>query len=103
MNKVDIDLEVDKTLSELDEVRPAKAKRFFYTRLLARMRAEESSRSGAVRSLRRRLVLATAAVAALVVINIVTLVHLAGQRSAVARENNLATFAEQYNFTSDQY
>jgi hypothetical protein len=102
MKKQEIEKEVEKTLSLLDHVRPVKAGPFFYTRLESRMRTQQRAKK-VERLLPDRWVLAMIGIAFLVLINVYSLLHFSSQSRAAMREQGLATIAEEYDFTNNQY
>jgi hypothetical protein len=98
----DAELEAEKTLQALDSLRPVKAPPFFSTRVRARLRAE-TERSSAGRFTAMRVSIAVLALAALLSLNFYSMLKTSDQSADLAREQERASFAEEYNLTHNRY
>ena len=105
MSKEDkINKEIEKTLALLDESKPLKADAYFYTRLKARMEAEEKERRFAGLNIGWKL-LAPVFLVVIMVLNIYTAsVFLTKENRTKANQEELANlFASELTLDSSQY
>jgi hypothetical protein len=103
MKSEDIEREVDRTLSMLDSVHRAKATPFFFTRLKARLAAQAAESEHGAHLVRVRRSLAVVGFSLLVLLNAYSLWRSSNQASNTVREQQFASFAEQYGLQYNKY
>jgi hypothetical protein len=98
-----IEQEVERTLSLLETLEKTPAPPFFYTRLTARMRSQETEHRATIFIGKLRMSLAAGAAALLLVVNIYTIVHSTEESQTASKQTTLSSIADVYALTDDNY
>lgn len=98
-----IEREVDRTLQCLDEIEALESSPFFYTRLMAGIRALDERKERACTGILVAKALRSACVTLLVVLNIATAVYLLRHDRPEDRKASVMAFAERYSLFGSSY